>query len=633
MERKLLWRSLLFGFLGIYAILYLLPTFMGTEKLPKWFSTYVTDRRVLKGLDLAGGVHLEYTIDTDLIIENQLENWVEDIKSKLMELYGEDKTKDDSDHFTIYVRGNRIEVTFKGQPDRAKLEKAFKPYMDPRAPKLVLAKTEGSKVVYLIDPIFAKDLEDRALAQAVETIRDRVDKFGVASPEIYRKDDMIVVELPGLDKASQERIKRIIMKSAHLEFKMVDAKDTYMKKVLHYMNQKYGVDEAGIVKKGPWKGIRFGADSYGSKKKGGSYREIYIEMDVPSRNLPTQQQQEFIKARKQLEKLFSTELAKAGIPVPPSREIGYERTVRRTRFGAPTKDKIIRTYIMYKHTKITGEYIVNAEVGYDQQGQAVVDVKLNRVGGRLFGEMTGKHIGWKMAIKLDDWVTSAPVIQDQIFQNVRITLGIVGSPSQRMKEAEDLVAVLRAGALPAPLTMAMELTVGPSLGKVAIARGELAFAIGAGLVVLFMIFYYKLSGFIAVLALLLNMVFLLSIMAAFEARLTLPGIAGIVLTVGMAVDANVIIFERIREELRLGKKVRAAVDAAYSRAFWTIMDAQITTAIAGIVLYEFGTGPIKGFAVTLIIGIITSIVTGVYFTRLLFDYWTSKNRNMETLSI
>ncbi len=633
MERNRFWRVVFFGFFGIFSLIYLLPTFVAEKKLPKWFSG-TFNKKVLRGLDLAGGVHLEYAIDTDIIIEDQLDSWGIDIKTRLMEEYKE-KDKEKSEHFTLTVRGNRLEISFTKKVDQKKLSKAISNYVGTNTPRLVKTGSKGNTVFYTMDGAFASRLESKALSRAVETIRDRVDEFGVASPEIYRKDDMVVVELPGLDKRSQERIKRIIMKSAHLEFKIVDSgpKADYMKKAARYLRSKYQMSNAGVISSGPYKGIKIDVDSYKSRESSTVQKTFYIEANVPSKSLPMDQKQAFIKARKRLEKLFRVDLPKAGILMPADREIGYEKARRTTVHGVKTAQKIIRAMLLYKQTKVSGEYIINASVGYDRQSRPVVNATFNRTGGKYFAEMTGKHKGWKMAIKLDSWVASAPVIQSEIHENVQITVGALGSARQVLSEVEELVGTLKSGSLPAPLTKEMELNVGPSLGKRAIKKGQLALAIGAFLVVLFMLVWYKGSGVIAVSALLLNVLFLMAIMAAFEARLTLPGMAGIVLTLGMAVDANVIIFERIREELRLGKNPRAAIESGYSRAFMTIMDSQITTAIAGIVLYEFGTGPIKGFAVTLIIGIITSILTGVFFTRVVFDIITSRRRKMDKLSI
>jgi preprotein translocase subunit SecD len=224
-----------------------------------------------------------------------------------------------------------------------------------------------------------------------------------------------------------------------------------------------------------------------------------------------------------------------------------------------------------------------------------------------------------MAIVLDEKITSAPRIEQQISERGQITMGGTLDPIALRQEVKDLVAVLRSGALPAPLKKSFETQIGPTLGQDAVSKAKFSMMIGAGAVVLFMLIYYRLSGIIANLAMILNMVYMIAILAAMEASLTLPGIAGLVLTIGMAVDANIIIYERIREELRLGKSPRTAVDLGFSRAFWTIFDAHVTNFVAGVVLYSYGSGPIRGFAVTLLIGIVTNLLTSVWISRWMFD--------------
>jgi preprotein translocase subunit SecD len=286
---------------------------------------------------------------------------------------------------------------------------------------------------------------------------------------------------------------------------------------------------------------------------------------------------------------------------------------------------------------VTGDRVVNAAVGYDPDAikdQIYVTLDFDALGGEQFGDATEKNVHRQMGIVLDGIVRSAPQIIEPIKGGrCRITLG-AGSPNELQQEATDLVTVLKAGALPAPLKQppAAESKIGPSLGRESIRRGLTAAAVGLCLVVVFMAIYYKLAGFFGDIALVLNMIFMVGALALLGATLTLPGITGFVLTMGMAVDANVIINERIREELRAGKSPRAAVDTGYARAFWTIFDSQITTFFAGVVLFQFGTGPIQGFAVTLMIGIASSMFTGIFVTRLFFDYITHKKRPA-TLSV
>jgi preprotein translocase subunit SecD len=256
-----------------------------------------------------------------------------------------------------------------------------------------------------------------------------------------------------------------------------------------------------------------------------------------------------------------------------------------------------------------------------------VELVLNDRGARLFEKVTGENVGRRLAIILDNTVYSAPTIREKIGGGRASITGAFD-----IKEARDLAIVLRAGALPAPVTIAEERTVGPSLGRDSINQGMLSFAVGGALIVVFMLVYYKFAGLLADVAVMLNVLFVMAALAAFEATLTLPGIAGIVLTVGMAVDANVLINERMREELRLGKSSRAVVESGYERALPAILDSNITTFLSGLILFQFGSGPVKGFAVTLCIGIVSTVFTAVFCTRVVYDYLLSQRR-LATLSV
>jgi len=289
---------------------------------------------------------------------------------------------------------------------------------------------------------------------------------------------------------------------------------------------------------------------------------------------------------------------------------------------------------MYSRADVTGEDVKEAFTAFDQENnRPYVAMNFNQKGADKFGQLTGRNVKRRMAIVLDDRVESAPVIQTEIGGgHCQITLGGSSAYNDSLQEAKDLVVVLRAGALPAPIRPANEQLIGPSLGAEAISQGAIGAAGGIVLVVLFMALYYQVAGVVADVAVLLNLLFLFALMAMFEATLTLPGVAGIALTVGMAVDANVLINERIREELRLGKSARTAVDLGFDRAFWSIFDGQITTFISGLVLFQYGSGPIKGFAVTLMIGIATSLFTGVFCTRVMFD-WLVRGLRVKSLKV
>ncbi|MCD4812507.1 protein translocase subunit SecD [bacterium] len=271
-------------------------------------------------------------------------------------------------------------------------------------------------------------------------------------------------------------------------------------------------------------------------------------------------------------------------------------------------------FVMESKRLMTGSSLTDAKVQMDGYGRPIVSFKMDNAGGKKFAGITGSNVNRRLGIILDNRVYSAPVIKSRIGGGS----GIIEGQFQ-LQEAKDLALVLRAGALPAPVTIINKYVVGPTLGRDSIEKGKLSWIVGVIMVVLFMIIYYRSSGIIADVALVLNFLFLLALLAAIQATLTMPGIAAIILTMGMSVDANVLIFERIREELKGGKTVRAAIDSGYAKALWTIIDANVTTLITAFILYQFGTGPIKGFGVTLLCGIGISLFTALVVTKLMFD--------------
>jgi preprotein translocase subunit SecD len=311
-------------------------------------------------------------------------------------------------------------------------------------------------------------------------------------------------------------------------------------------------------------------------------------------------------------------LARNGGTLPPGTELGFERE--------KTTNRVLNAYLLGEKADVTGDFLTDARVQFDRQNRPTVGFTFNADGGKIFGELTAKSVGKQLAIVLDDRVYSAPVIRSQISMHGQIEGRFTA------QEAADLAVVLRAGSLPVPVTIEEERLVGPTLGADSIERGFQASLLALGATLIFAVTYYRVSGAYAALAMVANLLMLIGVMSLFEATLTMPGIAGIALTVGMAIDANVIIFERIREELRAGKTPRAAIHTGFNRAFWTIMDSNLVTLMTALVLYEYGTGPIKGFAVSLSIGIVTSVAAALLITRLLFDLYPG-DRPVETLSI
>jgi preprotein translocase subunit SecD len=380
------------------------------------------------------------------------------------------------------------------------------------------------------------------VVQGVETIRNRIDQFGVREPQIIAEgEDRIVVQLPGVK--DQQRAIELVGKTALLEFKLVD--------------------------------------------EGASLEEA-------------------LKGN-----------------VPEDDQVLYQKSVD-PQSGRATKTPMV----VKKRAQLTGDTIKTAKVNFgDQGGGAYVSISFDTRGAKVFDRVTAENVKRRLAIVLDDTIYSAPVIQERISGGEAQITG-----SFTPEEASDLAIVLRAGSLPAPVKVIQNVTIGPSLGQDSIRKGIQAAIIGALVVVAFMGFYYKFAGLVADFALVFNILFLLASMAAFSATLTLPGIAGIILAIGMAVDSNVLIFERIREELRAKKSVRASIDAGYDKAFMVVVDTHVTTLITAVILFQFGTGPIKGFAVSLSIGVAINLFTALVCTKVVFDYLNAK-KPMQALSI
>ena len=444
-----------------------------------------------------------------------------------------------------------------------------------------------------------------AVAQAQEVIRNRVDQFGVAEPTIQRQgENRIIIELPGVQDV--QRAKDLVGQTALLEFQLLEPAEDRTR-LIQRIDQVLAPQEeeeeeedlllSSTTESAPLSSMLSGA--------GEDLTVAGRDLQRVKNLLNTPEAQDLIPA--DVEFLFS------------SKPAGAEG------------NEFYFLYLVRKRPEMTGHMIQDAFVSIGQvveyMGQPIVNFSTTDEGVRLFSRITGSHIGERMAIVLDESVYSAPVIQTKISEGRGI---ITGSGTQ--EEAKDLAIVLRAGALPAEVEIIEDRTVGPSLGRDSIEQGKTAAIYSMVLVVIFMVLYYRAAGLIADCALLLNMLFIMAVLAGFHATLTLPGIAGIILTIGMAVDANVLIFERIREELRSGKTVRAAIDSGYGHALSAIIDANVTTFLVGIVLYQFGTGPIRGFALTLCIGIISSLFTAFFVSRTIFELITRKSEQ-SSLSI
>ncbi len=529
-------------------------------------------------------------------------------------------------------------------------------------------------VLEVDDPDGLMSLEDRAdaIQQSERVIRNRIDELGVEEPIVQRVgQDRLIVELAGID--DPERARELVGQTAMLEWRLVrstSAVEGALGRIDRAVVATLGADSLRALGRAVGAGTDPGDEDVEDLLFGTPQPPVDPDLDpdtLPDPEEPElteEELQELEEAEAALEEMedeaelaaeemalrpFSSllltsqgdgeflvmnedfQLARSFLQMPEVQAV-LPRDISLTFHWEPQAlgGQIYRTlYVLERQPFITGEMLEDASATRDQQfNQAIVQFELSRAGGRIFGDVTGRHIGDRIAILLDGEVVSAPVVRSRIGQRGQIELG-----QQDMQEARDLALVLRAGALPAPLHIMEERTVGPSLGQDSIDQGMMAGIIGLLFVVLIMIVYYRFTGVLAVVALSVYVALVLGGLAALNATLTLPGIAGLILSIGMAVDANVLIFERIREELAEGRAVRTAVDEGFGHALSAIVDANITTLITALILFQFGTGPVRGFAVTLSIGIMASFFTALYVTRTLYLIYLRGKTATDTLSI
>lgn len=532
MSNSIKLRGLLVLFCLVISFASLAPTFV-KDSLPQWWQDAFDPIHL--GLDLQGGMHLVLGVEVDKAVESRLDSVVDQTETLL---------RDEDVIFKRVERldGERMAITVYNSEAGAEVDALILdkfPSLEP----MTLSDSGGYiQKNYRFSDNEIHNIKDYAVRQALETMRNRVDQFGVSEPLLQRQsDNRILIQLPGVK--DPQRAIDLLGKTARLEFKMVDESSDPQQAV------------QGIVK--------------------------------------------------------------------PGTQLMYERRVD-PRTQAVTEIPLV----VYEKAALTGDLLADAQVRIDTRfNEPYVAIDFNAVGAQRFDQVTAANVGKRMAIVLDDTIYSAPNIRERISGG---SAQISGSFSEQ--EATDLAIILRAGSLPAPVKILEDRTVGPSLGHDSITQGVNSVLIGTLLVVVMMLVYYRASGVVANLALAMNLLFIMALLSMFKATLTLPGLAGIVLTVGMAVDANVLIFERIREELRHGKTPKIAIDSGFAKAFITIIDANITTLIAALVLFQFGTGPVKGFAVTLSVGIVASMFTAIFVSRLIFDLFLD-GRQVKKLSV
>ena len=594
-RNRLLTILFVFG-LGIYALLpsirYAMMDDESISNLSSEQKDYFEARSLKQGLDLKGGIYIVLEVDLPQLIDNLAKNKDNNFDDFLDELKIE-YNNSSSDFFTVFEN--------IADDKNLKLPRYFINY----------GKTKDQIITQL-----SLQSED-SIKRVIEIIQNRVDQFGVAEPTIQKQgNNRVIVELAGIEDS--ERARDLLQSTALLELMIVkDVESTnamirQIDSITASSTSKNSIDEDSEINE------LF--DSNTSSNLGFSSLLISVggNLAISSENLGSMKEILAQDNVKQILEATNSTILTSDSSIKLINEIGEE-------------EEFYTLYHLFNNAELTGGVIEDAQMRLSQAGvtagQAVVEVEMNSEGSREWARITGANINNRIAIVLDRKVHMAPVIRGQIFGGGTVIEGL-----DSIEEAEDIAIVLRAGALPVPVTIAEERTVGASLGADSISKGTLSMAIGLLLVVLFIVLFYKLSGLIASFSVLWTLILLLGVLALLEATLTLPGIAGLILTVGMSVDANVIIFERIKEELRNGKSVRSAIDSGYERAIRTIVDANLTTGIAAAVLYQYGSGPIKGFATVLFWGIIVSMFTAIIVTRFVFDFITTR-KNVEKLSI
>ncbi len=568
MPKNWKWKTSALLGLVVLSFYLLAPTLLGFKQYTDskdltapWYVSLFPEKGINLGLDLQGGLYLEFEVE----LADALENRIDILADNLQREFKSEKIQFNS--IKQNIDNNTVEINTNSALERD----AALAYLRKNYSQVLIEQrnTDVNSASLALTSERERLLKEQIAKQALERVRNRIDRYGVAEPSIQKLgSDRIAIELPGIK--DPERAINLIKKAGQLEFKLVDDS-------VNFAELKQLIAEA--------------------------------------RKEANLQENDWSQAAA---KTITTTLGKK---LPNDTEIAWQ-----TQFDTIARKVVSAVpYLLKRKAELTGDMLKNAQTQV-YNNEPYVSLTFNPQGTKLFGELTTAHVKKRMAIVLDDFVNSAPVINEPILGGqAKITLG-AGNYEQLLKECEDLVLVLREGALPAQLTEATKTIVGPSLGADSIQKGIYATTFGAALVFLFMLVYYRGSGLIANVTLAVNLLFILAVMALLQATLTLPGIAGMILTLGMAVDANVLIFERIREELRSGKDARAAIKAGYSNAIRTITDANITGLIAGVVLYQFGTGPIKGFAVTLMIGLIISMYTAIICTRMVYDYFLIKRK-------
>jgi preprotein translocase subunit SecD len=580
--------------------------------------SYVEDRvsfRLVAGLDLRGGLRLVYSVDVAEAIKDKRDRYYEDMRVELSKIFGL-HTGDERPNEEVYKKlreivnleaprqpANVIKIEVKPGADPSKIDARFRELF--AGDLTISVSPDGRTYNFRVREATETAIRERAVGQAKEIILRRVDELGLREASVSTRDEDIIIEVPGEDEKSFATIREIISQTARLEFKLLDDDTDYFEPIRQKANAGNTPEGLEFLRET----APVGLDESGEIK----YKQIvYAFLKKKPDETSKQALQRFREWVATLE-------------APPDRELGFQLEYETDPDTLKETESGWRTFLLKSRAEITGDLVRDAAAVPNQDQGSLggwhVALTFTDQGGRIFGQITGANVRRRFAIILDGRIESAPVILGPIpGGHASITLGS-GDPEVQLRDARKLELVLRSGALPAPISPSNEQRIGPSLGQDSIKLGVEGALGGSLLVMAFMLFYYRRAGLISDISVVMNLFLQLAVLASFGASMTLPGIAGLALTVGMGIDNSVLINERIRDELRAGKTPRAAVEVGFNRALSAILDGQVTIIIAGVVMAQYGTGPIKGFAVTLIVGVICGTFTGVIVTRLLFDLY------------
>lgn len=547
--------AIIFAVLAL-TVIWTVPNFVDTEKI--WWPT---QSKMVLGLDIQGGSHLVLRVDVDGAVKQETTRMATELPNQMSE---QEKFTVKSSEVSDPIRG-QIKIEANSPEDVEKVRTFLEKYY---GNTIRIDDVVGPVMNVSLAELFLREFKSNLLDQAIATIRNRIDEFGVAEPSITAQgSDRILVQLPGIKDASSA--KELINRTARLDFMLIDT----------------SVSQADLTQ----------MIQDAEKEHNFKFTDMKYSAYVDRLN-------EVLKGK-----------------IPANTVIYFEKPEDAVSLEAGRVPFLVRL-----DEVVPGSHLTNARIQPNQYGRPEVAFQFDAVGAKINGDMTGRNLGKAMAIVLDKVVKSTPVIQARITDSGVITLGGSPDPQESMRDAKLISTALRAGALPASLEQVEERTVGPSLGHDAIQKGQVATLVAAVAVFVFMIIFYKSFGLIADIALALNLLGTVAILSSLGATLTLPGVAGLALTLGISVDASVIIFERIKEELGKGTNLAAAIREGYDKAFSSIFDSNLTSIAVCLVLMYYGTGPVRGFAITLVTGLLITMFTAVFFTRTVLDFFVGK---------